>query len=90
MGTSLVEDLLLSWRLREAIKYEALGVGEKKVGVKVKGFLNPMANWVVRHLLGCSCNMLTGFEDQLQILHVLEMWKEGPNSVSPVHKCSVR
>ncbi len=70
MGTSLVEDLLLSWRLREAIKYEALGVGEKKVHVKVKGVLNSMANWLMRHLLDCSCNMFTSFEDQLKMLDV--------------------
>ncbi len=74
MGAALVEDLLLLWHLWEAIKYEALFVGEKRVHVKVKGFLNPMANWVMRHLLGCSCNMFTGFEDQLKMLHVLEMW----------------
>ncbi len=67
VDASLEEDLLLSWHLREAIKYETLGVGEKKAHVKLKGFLNTMANCVVHHLLGCSCNMFTGFEDQLKM-----------------------
>ncbi len=44
--------------------------------VKMKGGLSSMANWVMLHLLGYSCNLYTGFEDQLKTLNVLESpWK---------------
>ncbi len=42
--------------------------------VRWKGNLNSMANLVMRNLLGCSCNLYTGFEDQLKTLNVLEIW----------------
>ncbi len=34
------------------------------------GSLISMANWVMRHLPGYSCNLDTGFEDQLKALNV--------------------
>ncbi len=43
---------------------------------KVKGDTNPMANRVMRHLLGYSCNLYAGFEDQLKTLNVLEIWND--------------
>ncbi len=42
--------------------------------IRWRGNLNSMANLVMRHLLGCSCNLYTGFEDQLKTLNVLEIW----------------
>ncbi len=37
--------------------------------------MNSMANWVMRHLLDYSCSLYTGFEDQVKMLTVLEIWK---------------
>ncbi len=39
----------------------------------MKGGLNSMANWVMRHLLSDNCNLYTVFEDQLKTLNVLEI-----------------
>ncbi len=36
-----------------------------------------MANKVIRHLPGYTCNLYTGFEDQLNKWNVLEIWIYG-------------
>ncbi len=43
---------------------------------KAKRDLNSMANWAMRHLLGCSRNLYTGFEDQLKTSNALEIWND--------------
>ncbi len=35
-----------------------------------------MTNWVMRHPLGNSYNLCTGFEDQLKTLNGLEIWND--------------
>ncbi len=39
----------------------------------MKGGLNSVANWVMRHLLDNSCNLYAGFEDQLKTFNLLEI-----------------
>ncbi len=33
-----------------------------------------LANWVMRYLLGYSCSLYTGFEDQLNTLNDFAIW----------------
>ncbi len=40
----------------------------------MKGDSNSMANWVMHHLLGYSCNLYTTFKDQLKTLNAFEIW----------------
>ncbi len=35
-----------------------------------------MANWVMLHQLGYSCNLYSDFEDQLKTLNVLKIWND--------------
>ncbi len=42
-----------------------------------------MTYWVMRHLLGYSCNLYTGCEDQLKTVNVLEIWND-------VHKSMIK
>ncbi len=41
-----------------------------------------MANMVMRHLLGYSCSLSIGFEDQLEALNVLEICNDLQNKYS--------
>ncbi len=47
--------------------------------VKLKGGLNFMSNCLMPHLLGYSCNLYSGFEDQLKTLNAHEIWVDSLN-----------
>ncbi len=49
---------------------------------KMKGSMNSMANWVMPYLLGYSCTLYCGFEDQLNTLNVHGIWNDLYNNDS--------
>ncbi len=41
-----------------------------------KGLTNSMANRVMKEILGYTCNLYIGLEEQFKTLNVLEIWND--------------